>query len=119
MTCKDGSVKATFIHGVPVAGKVFVMFEDVTERRLAEQRLVDLNQSLERKVEERTRALQRSFEQLENLARQVPGLLFQFQLFPNASVRFPYASEAGRERFELREFPASVLGSARSLLVAA
>ncbi len=107
VTCKDGSVKATFIHGVPVAGKVFVMFEDITERRLAEQRLVDLNQSLERKVEERTRALQRSFEQLENLARQVPGLLFQFQLFPNASVRFPYASEAGRERFELPA-PASV-----------
>ncbi|MBS1149883.1 MAG: sensor hybrid histidine kinase [Myxococcaceae bacterium] len=37
VTCKDGSVKTTRIFGVPVADKVFVMFEDVTERKRAEE----------------------------------------------------------------------------------
>jgi PAS domain S-box-containing protein len=39
VTCKDGSVKTMFISGVPVANKIFVMFEDVTERRRAEMSL--------------------------------------------------------------------------------
>ncbi|HEY3320300.1 MAG TPA: PAS domain S-box protein [Planctomycetota bacterium] len=39
VTCKDGTVKQTFIFGVPIQGKVFVMFDDVTERRQMEERL--------------------------------------------------------------------------------
>ena len=39
VTCKDGSVKTMFIFGVPVADKVFVMFQDVTERKCAEEAL--------------------------------------------------------------------------------
>jgi PAS domain S-box-containing protein len=38
-TCKDGSVKTMFISGVPVANKIFVMFDDITERKLAEEAL--------------------------------------------------------------------------------
>jgi PAS domain S-box-containing protein len=37
VTCKDGSVKTMVIFGVVVADKVFVMFEDVTARKEAEQ----------------------------------------------------------------------------------
>ena len=33
VTCKDGAVKTVGIFGVPVPNKVFVMFDDVTERR--------------------------------------------------------------------------------------
>jgi PAS domain S-box-containing protein len=39
VTCKDGTVKTVGIFGVPVAGKVFVMFDDITERKQTEQRL--------------------------------------------------------------------------------
>jgi len=39
VTCKDGTVKTVGIFGVPVAGKVFVMFDDITERQQTEQRL--------------------------------------------------------------------------------
>lgn len=39
VTCKDGSVKTTFIFGVPISDKVFVMFQDVTARRQAEAAL--------------------------------------------------------------------------------
>ncbi|HBC87740.1 MAG TPA: hypothetical protein DCZ94_12350 [Lentisphaeria bacterium] len=39
VTCKNGDVKIMFIFGVPVASKVFVMFDDITERRRTEQAL--------------------------------------------------------------------------------
>jgi PAS domain S-box/PAS domain S-box len=39
VTCKDGAVKTVFISGVPVSDKIFVMFDDITERRTAEDSL--------------------------------------------------------------------------------
>jgi PAS domain S-box-containing protein len=39
VTCKDGAVKTTLIFGIPVAGKVFVIFQDMTERARAEEAL--------------------------------------------------------------------------------
>jgi two-component system, cell cycle sensor histidine kinase and response regulator CckA len=39
VTCKDGSVKTMFISGTPVAGKVFVLFDDITERMNAQEAL--------------------------------------------------------------------------------
>jgi PAS domain S-box-containing protein len=37
VTCKDGAVKTIFISGVPVADKIFVMFDDITEHKRAEE----------------------------------------------------------------------------------
>lgn len=37
VTCKDGTVKVMLIFGVPVAGKVFVMFQDITARKEAQE----------------------------------------------------------------------------------
>lgn len=39
VTCKDGTIKTMVIFGVPVVDKVFVMFEDITARKEAEERL--------------------------------------------------------------------------------
>lgn len=39
VTCKDGTIKTMLIFGVLVSDKVFVMFEDITERKRAEERL--------------------------------------------------------------------------------
>ena len=39
VTCKDGTVKTVDIFGVPTENKVFVMFDDITERKQAEQTL--------------------------------------------------------------------------------
>jgi PAS domain S-box-containing protein len=39
VTCKDGSVKTVFISGVPVSDKIFVLFDDITERKSVEKAL--------------------------------------------------------------------------------
>ncbi len=57
VTCKDGTVKTISIFGVPVAGKVFVMFEDITLRAFKEDLMRQANVELERRVEERTAEL--------------------------------------------------------------
>jgi two-component system, cell cycle sensor histidine kinase and response regulator CckA len=38
-TCKDGSQKTMFISGAVVADKIFVMFDDITERKRTEEAL--------------------------------------------------------------------------------
>jgi PAS domain S-box-containing protein len=47
---------------------------DITERRMAEDRL------------------RRSYDLLKNLAAQVPGVIYQYRLFPDGRSCFPYAS---------------------------
>jgi PAS domain S-box-containing protein len=48
VTCKDGTVKTVFIFGVIAAGKVFVMFDDITERAKAEAALKESEVTLRR-----------------------------------------------------------------------
>jgi PAS domain S-box-containing protein len=46
VACKDGTVKTMVIFGVLVSGKVFVMFEDITERTRAEEARLGLERQL-------------------------------------------------------------------------
>jgi PAS domain S-box-containing protein len=50
--------------GDPVARRVAILFNDVSERRAAEERLRELNDTLESRVAERTVELERAHEQL-------------------------------------------------------
>jgi signal transduction histidine kinase len=59
VTCKDGTIKTMVIFGVPVSDKVFLMFEDITTRKLAEEEIARLNSNLEGLVAKRTEELSR------------------------------------------------------------
>jgi len=59
VTCKHGEIKTMLIFGVIITDKVFVMFEDITERKLAEDEVHRLNNDLEKLIEERTSELVR------------------------------------------------------------
>lgn len=69
VTCKDGTVKTMDIFGVPAANKVFVMFDDITKRRQAEDALRLSHERLELAVAERTVRLRRLASEL-TLAEQ-------------------------------------------------
>ena len=60
-----------------------------------------LNKDLERRVEERTLLAIESEARLQRLAANVPGMLYQYQLYPDGDVRLSYVSEGCRELVEL------------------
>ncbi len=39
VTCKDGTLKTAYISGASVLNKIFVLFDDITERKMVEQAL--------------------------------------------------------------------------------
>jgi len=60
-----------------------VMFRDITERRTWARRLEE------------------SLDLLENLARHVPGVIYQFRRYPDGRSCFPFASEGIRAIYEV------------------
>lgn len=64
VTCKDGTVKTTFIFGVPVSSKVFVMFNDITAFKTLQRQLEQGRDELECKVKDRTAKLQALAEEI-------------------------------------------------------
>ena len=64
VTCKDGSVKTIFIFGVPVASKVFVLFNDITAYKSLQSELERHRDELEQKVRDRTSKLQALAEEV-------------------------------------------------------
>ncbi len=59
-------------------------FVDVTERKRAE------------------RAVRESYDMLNKLASQVPGVVYQYQLFPDGHSCFPYSSQGMWDIYEVR-----------------
>jgi PAS domain S-box-containing protein len=79
VTCKDGSVRVVEASGAVSGDTIFVLFFDLTERKRAEEALL---QRL--KIQ----------NQLARVAGTVPGMIFSFRLRPDGSCCIPYASDA-------------------------
>jgi PAS domain S-box-containing protein len=74
--CKDGSEKV--IQFLPVTmetGDQFVVHEDITERKQAEEKIRDYSENLERMVEERTRELNQALYDTEEARDRIDGIL--------------------------------------------
>jgi PAS domain S-box-containing protein len=63
---------------------------DISERKQAEE-------SLEKRVEERTAALRLSEARLQRLADNVPGMIYEFRLDLDGKMSFPFVSSGCRE----------------------
>jgi PAS domain-containing protein len=71
---------------------MFGIFIDITKRKAKEQKIVEAK------------------ELIENLTNQAPGTLYKYQLLPDGSSFFPYASEGIYEIYEVT--PAEVVEDA-------
>lgn len=97
-------------------------YEDISLQKQAEEKLRNLNEELERRVIERTAeleaaiveleqqisdrilaqaALHQSEERLQQLADNLPGMIYEFCLEPNGKMSFPFASSGVRDIFHL------------------
>ena len=92
VTCKDGTVKIVFISGVTVTEKIFVLFDDITQRRQAEEKL--------RESEERYRVFINSTDDMAFLKDDQ----FRYILVNRSNAAFLGVKEAaviGKTDFEL------------------
>jgi PAS domain S-box-containing protein len=78
-------------EGNIVGISVFVL--DVTQRKQAEREIIELNTNLELTVNKRTAQYQEALGRLEKIADRVPGVVYQFQMNPDGSSCFPFASK--------------------------
>jgi PAS domain S-box-containing protein len=94
VTCKDGSIKTMYISGVPVLNKIFVLFDDITQRRKAEQAL--------RESEEKFRIL---FDE-----SPIPTILSEIPTEKIAFINKRLANILGKPRDEIIGKTANELG---------
>lgn len=87
---------------------------DINQQKMAEIELREAHEKMEQRVAERTLELQKSHNLLKSLSRQVPGVIFQFQMMADGSFRIPYASDSIREIYQIH--PADVTENADTLL---
>ena len=73
------------------SGRLMLMVDDMTEFKRAELE----RQELARKAEE-------SLNLLNNLAQRVPGVIYQFRMYPDGRSCFPFSSEGIQDIYEVR-----------------
>ncbi|MGM0613905.1 MAG: PAS domain S-box protein, partial [Bacteroidota bacterium] len=85
---KDGERIFVLVRGTPNVNKgkyigLLATFTDITERKQAEKELAQ------------------TFELFSNLASLVPGVLYQYRLYPDGSSAFPYSSPGMNAIYEV------------------
>ncbi|MBJ6723523.1 PocR ligand-binding domain-containing protein [Geomesophilobacter sediminis] len=71
VTCKDASTRTFDTFGSVIGTSIMIVFNDITERKLAEECVNMLNLELDRRVEERTEQLEAAVHQQEAFSYSV------------------------------------------------
>ena len=74
------------------------------ERKIVGASLKKLNEQLEARVEERTEQLSQSKARFQQLADNIPGMIYELRLNPDNTISFTYISSGCWELYELDPF---------------
>ncbi|HJW02935.1 MAG TPA: PAS domain-containing protein, partial [Azospira sp.] len=101
LIAQDGRQTSIADSAAPIRGTggklegVVLVFRDVTTERQAERVILDQNEQLEQRVQERTEQLQESEGHLQSIIGNVPALI----AYVDAQERYVYVNEPYRRRF--------------------
>jgi two-component system NtrC family sensor kinase len=103
----DGSYRWIVDHGAPhyaidgcFCGYIGSCY-DITSKKESELSLHCSRVELEQRIEQCSSDLQKSHDLLNSLSQQVPGGIYQFQMFPDGRYCVPYTSQSMLELFEI------------------
>ena len=92
ISCKNGSVRYVEVSMAVQGSNALVIFNDLTEYHDNELELRQLYQH-QRAIAEQLLIQE---QRLVKISQNVPGMIYQFQLWPDGRSAFPYASEGIR-----------------------
>ncbi|MCD4791496.1 MAG: PAS domain S-box protein [Bacteroidales bacterium] len=79
VTCKDGKVRVMEISGTFIADKMLTIFNDITDRKQAEEELKKHREHLEELIKERTKELEEKNKELERYNKLFEGREFRIK----------------------------------------
>jgi light-regulated signal transduction histidine kinase (bacteriophytochrome) len=105
VTCKDGTIRNIIISGTIINDNLLVTLIDITDRKKAEQEVLNLNSELEKRVLQRT-------AQLENVNKELEA----FSYSVSHDLRAPLRAIDGFSKFIVEDYGSKLDSEGKRLL---